>query len=136
MRAQYEYPTGCTQSLPPQSDGMVRRTPCVLYGAGKVKRPRPAGRKPRFVTRVRDVEAYDFSKKPPGKSAHVSPGAKTSKHHSNIALHIRAHSRRLAAGLLLLALHIHDRLSRASPRRMGDGCVRRHRVRARVERRG
>src|SRR3954465_1736347 len=106
MRAQYVYPIGCTQSLPPQSDGMVRRTPCVLYGAGKVKRPRPAGRKLRFVTRVRDGEAYDFSTKPPGKAAHARLGASRHKHHSRSAAPAPARSRRTAMFSFVLFAHM------------------------------
>jgi hypothetical protein len=36
MLFQYEYPTGCTQSAPPQSLPFVSRTPVVPYGAGNV----------------------------------------------------------------------------------------------------
>src|SRR5262245_7247971 len=43
MLAQYEYPTGCRQSCPPQSLALVIRAAWVLYGEGNVNGPR-AGR--------------------------------------------------------------------------------------------
>ena len=43
MFNQYEYPTGLTQSSPPQSAGTVNRYPRVPYGAGNENAPRVAG---------------------------------------------------------------------------------------------